>query len=361
MACRTCGSDWLSVRGHDCLKCPYCNKVARCAARKQGRWVDPVVEKSCKRCGDKFQAVGLSQAVHRLYCKACSAIAIREWKKEYSREYDAKVRSGEIKSNGKRRRALIACGHCGEQFPKSSNNEKYCSSECFHAARNAGTQPCDRSSLNAMNIELQKIRSFKKKRDLFLQAGASLQSCLADLLACVRKSEESLWSLRQCLACSRCFDLHRGKGHGKAYCSRRCADSQAIECECTQCGKGMSCSGLTKKPRCKKCRKGCTTCANNRQRCRLYGVPYQRGLTRKFVLERDDYKCYLCGRQTKPNKTQCHPRYPTVDHVVPLAARIYGHVEHNVRCACRKCNEDKCATWDGQLNFLAASFETPTG
>lgn len=65
------------------------------------------------------------------------------------------------------------------------------------------------------------------------------------------------------------------------------------------------------------------------------------------VIERDNGICYICGcRTTKDDHYYsrgwfaCGSRYPTIDHVVPIA---HGgtHTWDNVRLACHKCNTEK--------------------
>jgi|GEM_PF-4222148 len=65
------------------------------------------------------------------------------------------------------------------------------------------------------------------------------------------------------------------------------------------------------------------------------------------VIERDNGVCYICGCMTSKDDHYysrgwfaCGSRYPTIDHVVPIA---HGgtHTWDNVRLACHKCNTEK--------------------
>ena len=70
------------------------------------------------------------------------------------------------------------------------------------------------------------------------------------------------------------------------------------------------------------------------------------------VIRRDGGICYLCGCET--DKTDrymtasghyaCGPKYPTIDHVKPLA-RGGTHTWENVRLACHACNSKKSDAW----------------
>lgn len=67
---------------------------------------------------------------------------------------------------------------------------------------------------------------------------------------------------------------------------------------------------------------------------------YVADVYRKRVFELDAYKCHLCGRRCDPTKSVPHPRAPTVDHVIPLAAGG-THEPANCRTACFRCNAIK--------------------
>ena len=57
-----------------------------------------------------------------------------------------------------------------------------------------------------------------------------------------------------------------------------------------------------------------------------------------FILERDKYRCYICGIKTpKKLRGTYEDNAPEVDHIIPLSKGGL-HVESNLRCACRKCN-----------------------
>lgn len=67
------------------------------------------------------------------------------------------------------------------------------------------------------------------------------------------------------------------------------------------------------------------------------------------VLERDGYRCQLCGKMTiRDKRGSTHPRAPEMDHIVPLA-QGGEHTYRNTQCACRSCNSAKGAGPGGQL------------
>ena len=71
---------------------------------------------------------------------------------------------------------------------------------------------------------------------------------------------------------------------------------------------------------------------------------------RSKVYERDGYSCQLCGRPVKMAATVPHPKAPTLDHIIPLAAGG-THEYANVQLAHFICNSRKSAG-GGQLRLV---------
>ena len=71
------------------------------------------------------------------------------------------------------------------------------------------------------------------------------------------------------------------------------------------------------------------------------------------VLERDRWRCHLCGVSTPRRLRGTHnDRAPELDHIVPIAAGG-EHSRRNTACACRKCNIAKSDKPLGQLRLVA--------
>lgn len=61
------------------------------------------------------------------------------------------------------------------------------------------------------------------------------------------------------------------------------------------------------------------------------------------VMQRDGWRCQICGRKILKSKQAPHPRSATIDHIIPLS--LGGeHSLRNVQAACRLCNSLKSAT-----------------
>lgn len=82
------------------------------------------------------------------------------------------------------------------------------------------------------------------------------------------------------------------------------------------------------------CSARCT--ADNKKRLAIG----RKAIRRLAIFERDNYRCGLCGKQTKRDAKVPHPRAPVVDHILP---RIKGGSDDpaNLQCAHFLCNSAK--------------------
>lgn len=95
--------------------------------------------------------------------------------------------------------------------------------------------------------------------------------------------------------------------------------------------------------------KKCRVCNNKgrdhamlRRRCRKNGVAYSYRITLNRVGEAFDWRCVCCHRKVKRHMT--HKHRATMDHVIPLSAKVKGHEVGNVVLLCAACNESKVDT-----------------
>jgi len=91
---------------------------------------------------------------------------------------------------------------------------------------------------------------------------------------------------------------------------------------------------------------------NHRQRARHYGVEYQR-IKDIDILKRDKWTCCYCGcKMSKELRGTYKPNSPEIDHIIPMS-KGGPHIESNLVCSCRECNNLKSdTTAEGQM-FLA--------
>lgn len=81
--------------------------------------------------------------------------------------------------------------------------------------------------------------------------------------------------------------------------------------------------------------------ASNKRRRALKQTATAEVFISEEIYERDDWRCQLCNRRIWHWRNSWpHPRYPTIDHIIPL---IKGgtHERTNVQTACFECNYNK--------------------
>jgi hypothetical protein len=92
--------------------------------------------------------------------------------------------------------------------------------------------------------------------------------------------------------------------------------------------------------RCVECkrRKGITTTLTVPPSVRKRRAASHHSKHRKFILERDNYICQVCGLPTDPEARPTDDRYPTLDHISSFAGYGGGDEPENLRTAHRWCN-----------------------
>lgn len=89
---------------------------------------------------------------------------------------------------------------------------------------------------------------------------------------------------------------------------------------------------------------------DHRRRARLAGAisePY----TLAEIAKRDHYRCGLCHKRVAMTKTVPHPKSPSIDHVIPLAAGG-DDTKANVQLAHFLCNARKHIHGSQQLRLI---------
>lgn len=242
------------------------------------------------------------------------------------------------------------CIECGKQFrrsPKGPNGKKdkalFCSKPCYFAARNAGRVLWDRSAIAkgswhrggryASAPSVKWALKAKSVMHRWLQRGAGLWEALA----------KTHW-------CEVCGEVC--KPGSSRFCSYECNKLWRGDKEC-QCGATVENASAFGRPYCKECRRKRKRQYGRmrkdyRRRCKVYGGHFNAKVKPADIFSRDRYICHLCHKKTHKLFSQSDPLSATVDHhPIPLS-KGGDHDWHNVRCACKRCNELKGNKWDGQ-------------
>jgi 5-methylcytosine-specific restriction endonuclease McrA len=78
---------------------------------------------------------------------------------------------------------------------------------------------------------------------------------------------------------------------------------------------------------------------------------------RRAVLERDGWRCQLCGEPIDPHAVPRSPRSATVDHVVPVLEGGAWYEPANLRAAHAVCNSTRANRGRGRP--AAVTYPTP--
>lgn len=332
MACKKCESDWVTPTGQDCVSCPHCCKRQRHEARNQGRWIEPTAQKECVECGSAFTATGLQEIRVRVLCNNPECKKKRS-KKVRGVSATRRASGVYVLSREPKEKRYCKFSACRKELTRREQKH-YCDKACYFAAVDAGEQ-----------------RFIGRVRDGW--------AALADWAYA--------WDARP-------GERHKGHDHGRykprppcEVCGKECKHRNARCCshKCTKlwrgarhckCGEIVENAKLFGRPCCSSCKReskriqrrlyGCY-----RRRCRTYGGFFNNEVRPADVFKRDGYICHICHKKTHRVYSHDDPLSATIDHhPVPLS-KGGDHDWHNVRCACKRCNELKGNKWDGQLRM----------
>lgn len=275
------------------------------------------------------------------------------------------------------------CVICGELFLPYQKRSVVCSQDCrlVHVANNsrAKWQVKDYPEVNC-----QKCNTVFKPRQ------KDGKYCSA---ACSRKRPRHI--LINCLCCKKEVKrTRRGSNDSRQYCSKQCAcihrvaitkeihalrriaennkpkpvvdthvlneiraikriaRAARVSKSCKHCGEIVYSKYVLVHPTCRKeyskikkeqyrqtdSYKQNKKAAKSKRKALERGASVAEPINPDFILERDKYRCYICGIKTpKKLRGTYEDNAPEVDHIIPLSKGGL-HVESNLRCACRKCN-----------------------
>lgn len=107
--------------------------------------------------------------------------------------------------------------------------------------------------------------------------------------------------------------------------------------ECQRCGDPYT---LPDQVQARYCSKRCARRDAGARRRALKRGAFVGRVYRNRIFERDGWRCQLCRRKVAKREAVPHPRAPTLDHIIPLAAGG-THEPSNVQLACFQCNSIK--------------------
>lgn len=202
--CATCGKKFTSKTAAK----KYCSPECYPSHIHHKEYYSPAIpQKICPVCGKEFQA-----AYHRKYCSIeCAKAADRQ--KKLAKYYAKKAQKIEVKNVKPVKRGscipaqktFLKCPHCGKDFQKLHNSQKYCSAACRNAEK---YQP------------VKKVKIVKKCENCGkeFQADHNGQKYCSELC---RRLFNGLYKpdLKKCSYCGKTFQPKR---KDQLYCSDEC-------------------------------------------------------------------------------------------------------------------------------------------
>lgn len=223
-------------------------------------------------------------------------------------------------------RTVRSCARCRSRFTPTGN-QKYCNRSCRDKDvwdRQKASNPCPgcggpmaRSSSSSASDQMCRKCRFGDRRH-----GTATR-------------------YRRGCRCRPCKDAVAAKQ--RDYAERRRAAQKPIDyaiyratrsAKCEQCGVGFL--ARIDSARGRFCSLDCANDAQGRREVPRRPFKIARS-TRLAIYASAGWLCSLCGCPVRPDEHSNHPRYPTLDHILPRA--LGGSDEpSNLRLACRQCN-----------------------
>lgn len=290
-ACLYCGTEFEVTQTNHWKK--YCTE--RCQQKAKA---SQLIQRPCVWCGVEFEVA--RKKTGQKYCsKACGS--------------KASAQSEPI--------ATCTCKQCGKEFkPRERKYNQFCSRECawehgFPDRRKAKPEP------------------------------EPMPTCEVCGQPCPRRGAKT---------CSRKCQMEAARRANRLYHTARKDTRPRL---CAECGREfVPIYGIKKRTYCSA---KCLHRAMNRAGKAKRRARKRSGAIEHFnptaVLERDGWRCYLCGCETpRELRGTTQPSAPELDHIVPLA-RGGSHTLNNVACCCRACNQAKgdAVTAQGEGGFAA--------
>lgn len=234
----------------------------------------------------------------------------------------------------------ISCRSCSKLFLPTNSQAMYCSKGCKHRAW-LEANPARATEQHQKHKATQKARRKPRPPSSPYVAGYC-QEC------------GTAWGARgQFKRCDDCKASIACKKERERHVRQHRSSARAVQCARCGCAfcplYGMK-PGGSAKWRCEPCAQQQRREWKRQQggshmhRAKQRGVPYRR-FSLVQVLERDGWKCQLCGVPTPRRKRGTFVAdAPEFDHCIPFA--LGGpHVPENGQCLCRACNSLKAAKW----------------
>ena len=242
------------------------------------------------------------------------------------------------------KKVIKKCGLCNSEFEvsrKSVSNKKYCSKKCseyVNNRRNCGGPINKKCSFCGENFRTHKTSYTLQKY------------CSNNCRMKAHQINNKINVYKDCQYCGGEFIV----GKRKNFCSDKCRINykKLEKIRSRKLKKCYYCEKWRYGFRGKYCTEECRRKANRikdelrkserLKRARSNG-PFDADIDIYKLIERDGGRCYLCGDDVLFSYHYNDPKYPTIEHVLPIS-KGGSHSWDNVKVACRECNTRKSTT-----------------
>lgn len=277
----------------------------------------------------------------------------------------------------------MQCEHCGAEFEKSKEKQRFCTSVCRRGAerqraRDRGyVRPpykpkhvfvckhcgCEyKTAYKDRNTYCSRECAFKDKErrcacGVLLRGESSAQCEVCSQITIWREYKcgicgDMFYSERKRKHCSRDCELQYGRERSRVLFVSVAETNEYVAKKCLHCGSEFVVNYYAEKR--KYCSEVCAKKAerlskNHKARAKRY---YERRKQRERkkgdrtrvyrakIFERDGWRCQICGKKVNHELKWPHPKSATLDHIVPLS--MGGeHLPHNCQLAHFICNSRK--------------------
>lgn len=233
-------------------------------------------EQKCRRCRFGDGAHGTAST----YKGGCRCDKCKRYNTIRGRRYAAARRSAgnPIDHRSSRKRESKVCAYCAIDFlGEVGRSQKFCSMACANASQvTCGANQAVRERHRDVGKRGSvRWRALKRANDALLLSGGG-----------------RVWVQGPCSVCG---DGFLAPGAGARYCSDECRATVRV-------------------------------------------VPFKIAKSARLAIyDAANWECQLCSSPVRPDEHHNHPRYPTLDHIIP---RSLGGSDDpaNLRLACRQCN-----------------------
>lgn len=248
------------------------------------------------------------------------------------------------------------CTQCGAQFQPKRTASKCCSTQCYERSRRPNIEQPELFRCHGCGVFV--CRPVRKRG----QVPKWCAPCGGETAGPVGVVT------RKCEHCDRSFECTAGSV--QRFCSHRCSNRPIIRStelvhlgsklrvrptihqvprrwfafftsgSCRRCGAPFTAPSALNGTPAAYCGLRCLgRDGKDRRRARKRDA-YVEDVSPTKVFERDAWRCQICGKPTAKTKVAPHPKAPTLDHIIPLAAGG-RHEPANAQCAHFICNSIK--------------------